>query len=445
MTIFSTSARRFLAGLLTAGLILSMSNTPAFAALVRVAPEAMPTALHAANVAPTLGAFPAALSLRPLGEAPAALESAAVVPGAQAEASAAVPSVSSDRARLPSPVPDAATVQTAVVDAKVLPLLKDPFERRNTPEAVSVGVGTPGALAPAPAGASLRVKRTLTAVVVGLPFVGFATSVWYFWGHGIDWLQTGIMVSLMALTELGITAGYHRLFTHRSFEASPRTRAAFAILGSMAVEGSVFDWVAQHRIHHRSSDQVGDPHSPHLHGTGLWGTLKGFGYSHIGWFFKKDPVDLHKYVRDLAADPVISRINRQFPMWIIAGLVLPAALGGLLSWSWTGAWLGLFWGGGARLFLLHHITWSINSVCHLWGPQHFESKDQSRNNPVMGLLAFGEGWHNNHHAFPRSARHGLLWWQFDISYLVILGLSKLGLVQKIHVPSAEAQAEKRLP
>jgi stearoyl-CoA desaturase (delta-9 desaturase) len=239
---------------------------------------------------------------------------------------------------------------------------------------------------------------------------------------------------------LGITIGYHRLFTHRAFDAPRAVQAVFAVLGSMAVEGPLLKWVATHRRHHQHSDDEHDPHSPHGHGAGV---LRGIWHAHVGWIFLPDYPALSRYVPDLAADRVMRTLSRLFPLWVAVGLMIPALLGGLLTLSWTGALLGFIWGGLARIFLVHHLTWSINSVCHIWGTQPFRSHDHSRNNAIFGVLAMGEGWHNNHHAFPTSARHGLRWWEFDASYWVIRAMSLLGLASNVRVPALQTMAAKR--
>jgi stearoyl-CoA desaturase (delta-9 desaturase) len=216
-------------------------------------------------------------------------------------------------------------------------------------------------------------------------------------------------------------------------------------MGSMAVEGSVLHWVAVHRKHHQHSDGEADPHSPHAHGGGFRGTLKGMWHAHIGWSLgKKKKEDLSKYVYDLKKQRVVVWVSNLFPLWVAIGLALPAALGGLLTMSWMGVLLGFLWGGLVRVMLVHHATWSINSVCHLWGSRPYRSNDESRNNVVFGVLALGEGWHNNHHAFPTSARHGLAWWQLDVSYLVIVVMSWLGLASNVKVPDHAKRAQRRV-
>ena len=211
----------------------------------------------------------------------------------------------------------------------------------------------------------------------------------------------------------------------------------------MSVEGSLLKWVAQHRQHHQESDSLDDPHSPHLHGDGFVGMLRGLWYAHMGWFFRADSPNLINYVPDLVKNDIARRISRLFPLWVALGLLIPTAIGWMVTATWTGALLGFIWGGLVRIFFVHHVTWSINSVCHLWGSQPYRSGDQSRNNFVFGLLALGEGWHNNHHAFPTSARHGLEWWQIDMSYAVIRLLALVGLAWDIKLPARQLVIAKR--
>jgi stearoyl-CoA desaturase (Delta-9 desaturase) len=208
------------------------------------------------------------------------------------------------------------------------------------------------------------------------------------------------------------------------------------------VEGPLLKWAAMHRRHHQHSDGADDPHSPHHHGAGLRGLLAGAWHAHIGWLFDRDPENLSRYVGDLQSDTLLRRISGTWTLWSAAGLALPAVLGGLITWTWTGVLLGFLWGGLTRVFLVHHMTWSINSICHIWGTRPFRSNDQSRNNAFFGLIGLGEGWHNNHHAFPTSARHGLRWWEFDASYLIIRLLEWVGLAWKVKIPPADALARR---
>jgi stearoyl-CoA desaturase (delta-9 desaturase) len=248
---------------------------------------------------------------------------------------------------------------------------------------------------------------------------------------------------MYVLTVLGITVGFHRLFTHRSFETYSAVQFVLAFLGSMAAQGPLLQWVAQHRRHHQYSDRPEDPHTPHHHGRGVLGVLRGVWHAHLGWFFEPDAPDLDRYVKDLRQSRLLRAMSSLFFVWVALGLLIPAALGGLLTGTWAGAALGLLWGGAARMFLVHHVTWSVNSVCHLWGRRPYRSGDESRNNAVVGALALGEGWHNTHHAFPTSARHGLRWWQLDVSYWVIFALALLRLAWGVKVPTRQAQADRR--
>lgn len=273
----------------------------------------------------------------------------------------------------------------------------------------------------------------LAAII--LPFLSLVAAIILLWGYGLSWCDLTLLTGMYMATGLGITVGFHRLLTHRSFKTIWPIKCLFAILGSMAVQGPVLRWVATHRRHHQHSDQADDPHTPHLQGDGLRGLFKGLKHAHLGWILKPDAPNLARYVGDLKNDRTIQLVSRLFPLWVVIGLLIPTAVGGLWTMSWLGALLGLIWGGLVRIFFVHHVTWSINSVCHLWGKRPFACGDESRNNFLFGILAWGEGWHNNHHAFPTSVRHGLAWWQFDLSYLVVRLLSFLGLAWSLRVPS----------
>lgn len=291
---------------------------------------------------------------------------------------------------------------------------------------------------------SLPVRLVILAAIL-VPLLGALAAPVFVWGWGFHWTDLGLLISTYVLTALGITVGFHRLFVHRSFETNMVVKVVFAVLGSMAVEGSLFNWVAQHRRHHQHSDTESDPHSPHHHNHdgGVLGALRSFWFAHIGWFFKPDPTDLAHYVKDLSQSPTLRRISALFPLWAALSFAIPAILGGLISQTWAGALTGLIWGGLVRVFLVHHVTWSVNSACHLWGLQPYQSQDESRNNALFGVLAMGEGWHNTHHAFPTSPRHGLGWWQIDMSYWVIWMLARLGLAWNLKLPTKEARLLRR--
>lgn len=287
--------------------------------------------------------------------------------------------------------------------------------------------------------------RAITLVGVIAPTVGLVVAIWLAWG---GWCSATDLVMLgvgYLLTALGVTIGFHRLFTHRAFEASPVVAWTIGILGSMSVQGPLIWWAAKHRQHHQYSDEALDPHSPHAGGgPGLLGAIRGFWHAHLGWICARDlRSEWSRYVPDLVEDPIARRVSDWLPLWIILGLAIPAAIGGLVAQSWTGAGLGLLWGGLVRIFVLHHATWSINSVCHLWGWRDFETTDESRNNPVMGIVSMGEGWHNNHHAFPASARHGF-GLQFDLSWIVIRALAAVGLARGLRLPDPVRMESKRI-
>jgi stearoyl-CoA desaturase (delta-9 desaturase) len=289
---------------------------------------------------------------------------------------------------------------------------------------------------PQPASLAARVM-TLLAILV--PLAGVIAAPFYVWGWGFGWTDLALLLVMYFLTALGITVGFHRLFVHRSFETYPWVKFIWGVLGSMAVQGSLFTWVGLHRRHHQYSDTALDPHSPRQEGTGTLATLRGFWHAHIGWFFRRDP-ELDRYLADLKQSRMLRAVSALFPLWVALGLVIPAVVGGVVTQTWSGAATGLIWGGLVRMFLVHHVTWSVNSACHLWGAQPYASKDDSRNNALFGVLAMGEGWHNTHHAFPTSARHGLRWWQIDVSYWVIRAQALLGLAWNLKLPSREAQA-----
>jgi stearoyl-CoA desaturase (delta-9 desaturase) len=290
--------------------------------------------------------------------------------------------------------------------------------------------------------ASLTV-RIVTFFAIVLPFAGVVAAPFFFWGWGFHWADLALLVGMYFLTALGITVGFHRLFVHRSFETYGWVKFIWAALGSMAVQGPMLKWVAMHRRHHQFSDTPNDPHSPQHEGRGVLGLMRGFWHSHIGWLFAADPKDLDRYVKDLSASRALRVASALFPLWITLGLVFPAIVCGVVMLSWAGVWTGLIWGGLVRVFLVHHVTWSVNSACHLWGWRPYRSDDQSRNNFVFGILALGEGWHNTHHAFPTSARHGLRWWEIDVSYWVIRTLALVGLAWNLKLPTKQSLLRER--
>jgi stearoyl-CoA desaturase (Delta-9 desaturase) len=262
-------------------------------------------------------------------------------------------------------------------------------------------------------------SQVVTFLGIMIPLSGLVAAVLLLWGWGFNWTDLALLLGMYTATLLGVTVGFHRLFTHRSFETIVVVKFILAVLGSMAIQGSLFKWVGLHRWHHQHSDTAEDVHSPNHGGVGVIGFLLGFWHGHIGWAFHADPPNLSKYTSDLRKSRTLCAANKLFHVWVTLGLLIPSILGGLIMGNWQGVLTGLLWGGLVRVFLVHHITWSVNSACHLWGMRPYESGDRSRDNVVLGLLALGEGWHNTHHAFPTSARHGLRWWQLDASYWVI--------------------------
>ena len=294
---------------------------------------------------------------------------------------------------------------------------------------------------------SVKLQRRIVLLLTVGPFVGLVIALWLLWGRGFSFTDMGIFVGLYAFTGIGVTIGFHRLFTHRSFETKPWLKALFAIAGSMAMEGSVIAWVADHRRHHAFSDKEGDPHSPHLdEGEGVSGVLKGLWHAHMGWLFDRTRTVQQRWAPDLLKDPLVVRMNKLFPLWAVLSFVAPAALGLAITRSWQGALTAFLWGSLVRILLLHHVTWSVNSVCHFYGKRPFETGDYSTNNWVLAFISFGESWHNNHHAFPSSAVHGIGKGQFDISAVLISGLEKLGLAQRVkRVPLTQLTAKLGQP
>ena len=288
-----------------------------------------------------------------------------------------------------------------------------------------------------------RAHRNANLAGVLVPFVGFIAAIVLLWDRWVDWSSLGVLALMYVLTGLGVTVGFHRLLTHRSFATHKPIQYALAIAGSMSVQGPVMSWVADHRKHHAHTDQEGDPHSPHGHGGGLKGAARGLWYAHMGWLFDRaGQADYRRYARDLYEDPGMRKINRYFPLWVAIGIAFPALLGWALTGTGHGALEGALWGGAVRIFILHHVTWSINSVCHFFGTRRFDVEDESTNVFWLAPFSFGESWHHNHHAFPRSAVHGLRWWEVDPTAWVIRTMRRLKLAWNVVEISPERQAQK---
>jgi stearoyl-CoA desaturase (delta-9 desaturase) len=286
--------------------------------------------------------------------------------------------------------------------------------------------------------------RIATGTITVLPFIALGVVGWQLWNDLLHWSDVFVFVIMYMLTGLGVTVGFHRYLTHRSFKTGKTVRATLGILGSAAIEGPVISWVADHRKHHAFSDKEGDPHSPHVGHEGGWkGALQGLVHAHLGWLFIHTQRGSRKrYAPDLVKDPVISWVDRWFLAWAIGGLLAAFALGYLIGGTLTAALTGLLWGGGVRMLVVHHVTYSINSLCHFFGRRRFETDDHSRNLLWLAPFTLGESWHNNHHAFPTSAAHGLRRWELDPSAAVIWTLERLGLAWDVVRISPDRQAAK---
>jgi stearoyl-CoA desaturase (Delta-9 desaturase) len=288
--------------------------------------------------------------------------------------------------------------------------------------------------------------RFITALVTAIPILALGLVAWQLWNEALHWSDLVVFGIFYVLCGLGVTVGFHRLFTHRSFATKPWLRFLFAALGSAAIEGPVISWVADHRKHHAFSDKEGDPHSPHVgHGRGWSGALRGLAHAHVGWLFIHTQRGAkRRYAPDLLKDPVVSFVDRTFIAWAATGLAAPFCLGVAIGHSIKTGLTAMLWGGAVRVLVLHHVTYSINSLCHFFGRRQFNTDDESRNLLWLALPSFGEAWHNNHHAFPTSAAHGLRRWQLDPSALVISGLERLGLAWDVVRIAPERQSAKAL-
>jgi stearoyl-CoA desaturase (delta-9 desaturase) len=263
------------------------------------------------------------------------------------------------------------------------------------------------------------------------------------WGWGLSWLDVVLAVALFYVSGLGITIGYHRYFTHGSFKAKRWLRILLAIAGSTAVQGSPLIWVSDHRRHHAFSDRDGDPHSPWLFGTSPAAVVKGFWHAHMGWTFGRDVTNQQRFAPDLLADADVVRVSKLFGLWTAASLLVPALLGGLISWSFWGAATAFFWAGLVRIAVLHHVTWSTNSICHMLGERPYTTRDKAANFWPLAILSFGESWHNLHHADPTCARHGVGRGQLDTSARLIWLFEKLGWAHHVRWPTSTRLAKIR--
>ncbi len=292
-----------------------------------------------------------------------------------------------------------------------------------------------------------RLEKSVNLAAVVIPFLAVLAAIPLLWNRLVSPADLAILAAMYLLTALGVTVGFHRLLTHRAFQTSAALQYTFAILGSMAVQGPVIAWVADHRKHHAHTDVDGDPHSPHVgHGDGVRGVFSGLWHAHVGWLLvDQGRAERRRYAPELCEDRGMRRLNRWFPLLVVYGLAIPALAGYLVSGSIAGAATGLLWGGLVRVFFVHHVTWSINSVCHFTGSRRFDVDDHSTNVFWLALPTLGESWHHNHHAFPRSAQHGLRWWELDPSAMVIGAMERLGLAWNVVRITPERQAQRAAP
>ncbi|REE96176.1 acyl-CoA desaturase [Thermomonospora umbrina] len=287
-------------------------------------------------------------------------------------------------------------------------------------------------------------EKVLVAVFTGVPLLALFAAIPMAWGSLVGWVDVALLVVFYTVSAAGITVGFHRHFTHGSFKANRPLHIALAVAGTLAIQGPVITWVADHRRHHKYSDKEQDPHSPWRFGTDWKALTKGMLWAHYGWFFDGSSTSKEKFAPDLLADKDVARVDRWFPGLVAVSFLLPALLGGLLTMSWQGALTALFWAGFVRITLVHHVTWSINSICHTFGKEHFDVRDKSRNVWWLAIPSLGESWHNLHHSDPTCARHGVLKGQIDISARMIWAFEKLGWAHGVRWPNEERLAAKRV-
>jgi stearoyl-CoA desaturase (delta-9 desaturase) len=285
-------------------------------------------------------------------------------------------------------------------------------------------------------------KRLALATMI-VPFVGTLAAVALAFYRPVSSIDIMLLLVMYALTLVGVTVGFHRLFAHGAFKSKPALTVALGILGCMAAQGTLIYWAATHRRHHQFSEGEGDPHSPYLHEGRALGFWKGLWHSHLGWMLHSKMTNTVRFGKDLMRDPLVAKVNERYFTWVAAGVVLPGVIGALLTQSWMGGVTGMLWGGFVRLFLVHHVMWTSGSTAHILGFRPFETHDHSTNNPVLAYANFGEAFHNNHHAFPYSALFGLRWWQFDLGGWLILLFEKFGWAFDVRVPSIDLVESKK--
>ena len=294
-------------------------------------------------------------------------------------------------------------------------------------------------------GRKTRAEQVTIRAFLLIPFAVLAASIPVFWGWGVSWIDLAIGAGFYTVSTLGITVGYHRHFTHGAFKARRVLRVVLAIAGGLAAQGPVIGWVADHRRHHAFSDREGDPHSPWLFGTGPLALARGFWHAHMGWLFNRDKTNIDRFAPDLVADRPIRIVDRLFPLWVALSVTIPAVLGGLLTLSWGGALTAFLWAGLARISFQHHVTWSVNSICHMIGARPFASRDKSANFWPLAILSMGESWHNSHHADPTCARHGVLRGQIDVSARIIWMFERFGWAWQVRWPTKQRLARMVSP
>ncbi|HVS99131.1 MAG TPA: fatty acid desaturase [Solirubrobacterales bacterium] len=292
-------------------------------------------------------------------------------------------------------------------------------------------------------GEMTKIEKAANLGAVVVPFAATIVAIVLLPGSLVSPGVLAIAAFMYLVTAIGITVGFHRLLTHRSFQTSKGLEYTFAILGTMAVQGPVISWVADHRKHHAHTDKEGDPHSPHVgHGDGVAGVMSGLWHAHAGWLTEtQGRADWKRYAKELYEDRGMRFLSRHFVAIIFISLLIPAALGFAITGTWLGALTGFLWGGLVRVFFVHHVTWSVNSVCHFLGTRRFDTDDHSTNVFWLSIPSLGESWHHNHHAFPRSAVHGLRRWELDPSALIITCMEKVGLARNVVRISPQRQAE----
>jgi stearoyl-CoA desaturase (Delta-9 desaturase) len=303
----------------------------------------------------------------------------------------------------------------------------------------------PGGAKPVLGGRRPPAESALVYAFTLIPTFALIAAVPLSWGWGLTWLDVGLAVGFYFLSGLGVTVGYHRYFTHRAFKARRGLRNGLAIAGSLAAQGDVTTWVADHRRHHAFADKEGDPHSPWLYGTTPAALARGFFHAHLGWLYGRDRTNAARFTPDLVADHDIAVISRLFPLWTALSLLTPALLGGLITMSWWGALTAFFWAGLVRVAVLHHVTWSINSICHMIGERPFAAQGKATNFWPLAIASMGESWHNLHHADPTCARHGVQPGQLDMSARIIWALEKLGWAHDVRWPTPQRLARLTSP